>query len=220
MLTPANVLERQIPRLATYDPDTAAVLSRTIRRLPDDRLTPEWCTHAAMLTRTACEAYALAATSDFPQLRRPSVQVYRSDMTTLVRVYHNVHEDHYFLGYCPDHLLIEVAQIQTLAFDTDTDTDFLEFVFDLFNIGDDPDFGVVHPLAAVYRLRGNRSLSKGDVIAVEDAGLPPRYYACEGSGWRALSLSEEPATECMLLYSAPLSTWIDDNGDDATLDPQ
>ena len=54
-------------------------------------------------------------------------------------------------------------------------------MFELFNVGEDPAFGPPHPRAVDYRRCGNRSLSVGDVVAVDG-----RFYACASTGWAAL----------------------------------
>ena len=46
---------------------------------------------------------------------------------------------------------------------------------------EDPAFGPPDPRAVDYRLCRNRSLSVGDIVAVDG-----RFYACEPSGWQAL----------------------------------
>lgn len=54
----------------------------------------------------------------------------------------------------------------------------LEEAFRLFNVGDDPDFGVPDRTALAYRSRKLRSLSVGDVVQVGDTA-----HACESRGW-------------------------------------
>lgn len=63
-----------------------------------------------------------------------------------------------------------------------TDIAVAERAFRLFNVGDDPDFGLVDHRAREYRDRGNRSLSVGDIVAVDG-----RYYTCTASGWRPIT---------------------------------
>ena len=55
------------------------------------------------------------------------------------------------------------------------------FVVMLLNVKEDPAFGPPDPRAVDYRLCRNRSLSVGDIVAVDG-----RFYACEPSGWQAL----------------------------------
>lgn len=66
-----------------------------------------------------------------------------------------------------------------------TGTDICEEVFRLLNVGDDPTFNESgpDPRAVQYRMRGNRSLSVGDVIQI---GV--RWFACASSGWVPLVL--------------------------------
>jgi len=60
--------------------------------------------------------------------------------------------------------------------------DLAEDAFRLFNVGDDPDFGVPDQRALEYRARGNRSLSVGDVVQVGATWL-----AVAGTGFGYLS---------------------------------
>src|SRR5262249_4822114 len=84
-------------------------------------------------------------------------------------------------GYEPTHPI-------TLVYETEMsprhDLDACEKVFELLNIGDDPDFGTPDPTAVEYRARGNRSLSVGDVVSVDG-----RFYACGRVGSTALRRS-------------------------------
>jgi len=69
----------------------------------------------------------------------------------------------------------------------DPDLDVCEWMFWLLNVGDDPDYnnGVAQPLADEYRFHGNRSLSVGDVVAVDD-----EFYACGRVGWVRIDTPE------------------------------
>lgn len=80
-------------------------------------------------------------------------------------------------GYDPGHQLVEVA-----AYLAKSDgMKVLDDAFQIFNVGDNPSFGTPDPRAVAYRLRGNRSLSVGDVVAVDD-----RFFTCSHLGWRML----------------------------------
>jgi hypothetical protein len=57
----------------------------------------------------------------------------------------------------------------------------LERMFFLFNVGDDPAFGTPDPRAVAYRRQRLRSLSMGDVVALDDV-----FYACASVGWKRL----------------------------------
>jgi hypothetical protein len=90
-----------------------------------------------------------------------------------VRIFHNAARDEAgrnlgFFGYQAEHPMVLV-----FAYTTSSDTDgvAVEEAFEEFNIGEGP-------LAQAYRDRGLRSLSVGDVVAVDD-----RYHACAESGW-------------------------------------
>ncbi|MEV0297081.1 hypothetical protein [Nocardia sp. NPDC050710] len=56
-----------------------------------------------------------------------------------------------------------------------TDAQILEYQFELFNNQ------IESAHAHAYSAAGNRSLSVGDVVSIED-----RYYQCEASGWTRL----------------------------------
>jgi hypothetical protein len=62
----------------------------------------------------------------------------------------------------------------------------LEQVFMLFNVGDDPAFGTPDPRAVAYRGQRLRSLSVGDVVALDDA-----FYACASLGWQHLDTAPD-----------------------------
>ncbi|MGW5049723.1 hypothetical protein [Actinokineospora sp. NPDC004072] len=93
-----------------------------------------------------------------------------------VRVYLNTARDS-FRGYRSHHEIVEVAAYLATQHDG-----ILDDAFHTFNVGDDPCFGPPDPRAVVYRLRGNRSLSVGDVIALDD-----EFHSCEPAGWRKLT---------------------------------
>jgi hypothetical protein len=61
--------------------------------------------------------------------------------------------------------------------------DVAEEAFHVFNVGDDPDFGIPDGRAVSYRGACNRSLSVGDVVQVGDIWL-----AVEGVGFRRLTV--------------------------------
>jgi hypothetical protein len=99
-----------------------------------------------------------------------------SDVLT-VHVFHNLGA---FSGirpssYLPGDHVVEV--FQTTA-SSGTPMQVCEDMFELLNVGDDPDFGTPDPRAVAYRARRNRSLSIGDVVAVDGT-----FYACAPSGF-------------------------------------
>lgn len=80
-------------------------------------------------------------------------------------------------GYQPGQPLMRVARY--IIQDNDTEPTILAaHAFRIFNVGDDPDFGVPDPIAVNYRERGNRSLSVGDVVQVANTWL-----ACASGEW-------------------------------------
>ena len=103
-----------------------------------------------------------------------------------MRVYHNVARDAagrplgMLDGYAPDHPVALVAELHlpTTGDDLADVASTLATVFHLFNVGDDPEFGTPDPRAVDYRLRGNRSLSVGDVVALGD-----QHFACARISW-------------------------------------
>ena len=59
------------------------------------------------------------------------------------------------------------------------DTTICRRVFELLNVGDDPERNtVIDPRVVAYRSEGHRSLSVGDVIAIAD-----RWYAVDRVGF-------------------------------------
>ena len=102
-----------------------------------------------------------------------------------VTVYHNVATDPQgrtlgmLDGYAPGHPLVPVA---TYTDDGGDPTAVAEEAFRLFNVGDDPDMGTPDARALAYRARGNRSLSKGDVVHCTD-GQGHWWLACASRGW-------------------------------------
>lgn len=107
-----------------------------------------------------------------------------------VRVFHNnaVAEAALF-GYRPQHSVTEVFTFTALRWGATIEDDGIcEQTFELLNVGDDPAFGEPDARALAYRRNRNRSLSVGDVIAVD-----ARFYTCDSRGWTALPA--EPAIE-------------------------
>ena len=97
-----------------------------------------------------------------------------------VRVFHNNAAPLSFLfGYEKGQTITEVDTY--LEINEDDDVALVRKVFDLFNIGDDPAFGVPDERAVQYRKAGNRSLSVGDVVGIGD-----RFYTFDGSAVRLL----------------------------------
>ena len=102
---------------------------------------------------------------------------------SLVRIFHNNDfRAACSVGYQAGHSVTEVF-VYTTARTTasDDDTVLLAAAYDLLNVKEDPAFGPPDPRAVHYRLCRNRSLSVGDIVAVDG-----RFYACEPSGWQAL----------------------------------
>jgi hypothetical protein len=77
-----------------------------------------------------------------------------------LRIFRNTNRVAMALGHMPDHEVVEVY-----AYDDTTAPHHVaacEQAFELFDIGDDPNFGPPDKRAIEYRRRGNRSLSVGD----------------------------------------------------------
>lgn len=101
-----------------------------------------------------------------------------------VRVFHNNHARGAFLtGYVPGLTVTEVFTYTTSPKAGTSDHEVAEEAFELFNIGDDPEFGTPDRRAVDYRARGNRSLSVGDVLAIDG-----RFFSCDSNGWHALTV--------------------------------
>jgi hypothetical protein len=107
-----------------------------------------------------------------------------------VRVFHNNQraQGAFLRGYEPGQTITEVFTYTTRPQGDTPDHVLADEAFDLFNIGDDPDFGTPDPRAVDYRGRLNRSFSVGDVLAIDG-----RFYSCDSSGWR--ELTEAPPVE-------------------------
>lgn len=95
-----------------------------------------------------------------------------------ITVYHNV-DDSSFFGWKPEHPLVPVFEYA----DSGNDTLILHRAWETFNIGHEPEFNVPaeqRRQALLYRARKLRSLSVGDVIAID--GQP---HAVESFGWQS-----------------------------------
>ncbi|MGM1063107.1 hypothetical protein [Saccharothrix sp. Mg75] len=97
-----------------------------------------------------------------------------------IRVFHNLHDRALLVGH-QGQPVAEVLAYREPPSTRSRDVDLVESAFQLCNIGDDPEFGRPDPRAVRYRHRGNRSLSIGDVVAVDG-----RFYACQRIGWRRI----------------------------------
>jgi len=126
-----------------------------------------------------------AAANEVPTDPVPDAEP-RERTTARVRVFHNNDVRESFLrGYQAGQTVTEVFAYDQPTLDTD-DLGLAERAFEpLFNIGDDPSFGEPDQRAVDYRSRGNRSLSVGDVIAIDEL-----FLSCDSSGWR--ELDQEP----------------------------
>lgn len=104
-----------------------------------------------------------------------------------VRVFHNNNAPHSFSsGFKLNDSITEVYSYTVLVTGEVRDEDLAEEAFTLFNVGHDPEFGTPDLRAVEYRAAGNRSLSIGDVVAING-----RFHALTRSrGW--CELAEEP----------------------------
>jgi hypothetical protein len=105
--------------------------------------------------------------------------------TVPVRVFHNVATDSEgramgFFGYEADHAVVEV--FRTTASAHDDPLTVCSHIFELLNIGHDPQFGTPDPRAVAYRNCGHRSLSVGDCMAVGD-----QFYAVAAFGFTPIA---------------------------------
>lgn len=76
-----------------------------------------------------------------------------------------------------DHLVLAYTCTLTGSATT-TDAEFLERVFAMFNDHPDPNFSGDAAHTAAWYDSGLRSLSVGDVVAIDG-----RHYACDSHGW-------------------------------------
>ncbi|NUT99186.1 MAG: hypothetical protein HOY78_44995 [Saccharothrix sp.] len=98
-----------------------------------------------------------------------------------IRIFHNLSDRAMLSGYLGRPVVEVLAYQEPPALRT-RDVDLVEAAFQLCNVGDDPEFGRPDPRAIGYRRRGNRSLSIGDIVAVDG-----RFYACQRIGWRRIA---------------------------------
>lgn len=126
-------------------------------------------------------------------------------MTLTITVWHNVAQDKHerplgmIDGYQPGHPLTPVARFETER----AGEDVLAEVCRLYNVGDDPDFGTPDDRALAYRRRGNRSLSVGDIVQVNQ-----QWWVCDRVGWKYIN---PPAAEGRTGGTVYGSTRIADN---------
>ncbi|WP_215544992.1 hypothetical protein [Amycolatopsis sp. CA-230715] len=106
-----------------------------------------------------------------------------SARTVRVRVFHNTSHAVMADGYVVTDTFVEVYTYDEPAVDPDiSDIQIAERMFYLFNVGDDPSHGEPDVHAIEYRSQGNRSLSKGDAIAIDG-----RFWVCDSAGWTLIS---------------------------------
>lgn len=114
---------------------------------------------------------------------------------TTVTIYHNIATDEVgrplgmLDGYTAGQPLVPVARY-TAEGEPYT---LLSAAFDTFNVGETG-------IAANYRSAGNRSLSVGDVVQVEDA-----WYACASYGWDVIDAPQWLAIGATTHGTKPLS---------------
>lgn len=119
--------------------------------------------------------------------------------TVRVRAFHNI--DAGFLAYKPsDRVTLVFAAAEPAA----APEAICEALFELLNIGDDPALGTPDPRAVAYRERGNRSLSVGDVVAVDKRpDGPADFYAVASTGFT--SIAEPRIVATAYIGTTPLS---------------
>lgn len=126
----------------------------------------------------------------------------------IIRVFHNNNfRDAVLFGYQPVHTLTEVYRYPP----ADDDRSHPQYAYDLFNVGDDPSiFERPDQRAIEYRALANRSLSVGDVIAIQDSDGDTRWYACATVGWDTLDtppVIHNQEHHGTTPYDAPLITY-------------
>jgi hypothetical protein len=93
-----------------------------------------------------------------------------------VRVFLNTEILAMAFGYATGQPVVEVARYDDA--ESENAEAALHRAFQIFNVGDDPEFGPVDPRAVAFRERGNRSLSVGDLVELDRT-----MYACGRDGW-------------------------------------
>ncbi len=136
----------------------------------------------------------------------------------MVTVFHNIATDPQgrsvgmLDGYQVGHPLVPVA-----TYPHETSSDLPEVICDaafrLFNVGDDPERGTPDPRAVLYRARGNRSMSKGDVVRI-DRATSRVWFACASFGWVEIAEPQWFAVDATRYGTTPLdvlsSDWQED----------
>ncbi|MFE9328944.1 hypothetical protein ACIHDR_49465 [Nocardia sp. NPDC052278] len=107
---------------------------------------------------------------------RDSIALITNPVGPLIRIFHY----DMFDDIRPAYRRNRVAELVFSYHDTDaapwaTHKEILERQFELFNIGESH-------FAEKYFERGNRSLSVGDVVGIDN-----QYYSCDPSGWSVTS---------------------------------
>ncbi|WNV83138.1 hypothetical protein [Umezawaea sp. Da 62-37] len=132
-----------------------------------------------------CDPAVLGSAFCIPGDGMTTTQTTAAPTDVQVRVFHNNHlREKYLRGYEPGQTVTEVFVYTTAAETGAPDLDWVIAyeAYRLFNVGDDPQFGTPDPRAVDYRARRNRSLSIGDVIAIDG-----RFLSCDSRGWSALT---------------------------------
>lgn len=115
-------------------------------------------------------------------------------MRTMIKIFHNLATDDegrhlaWVFGYTPGDPLAEVFRYTVGGTVARRDDEAVcAHAFDVFNVGDDPAFcvdGLPEPLAVMYRSKGLRSLSVGDVVSIAGIlGDDERCYAVASRGF-------------------------------------
>jgi hypothetical protein len=104
--------------------------------------------------------------------------------TLKITVLHNVAADEHgrswgFFGYVPGHPLVPVVQYEE-AGSAIRLPQACEAAFERFNVGTDE-------IATDYRERRNRSLSVGDVLAIQVPTGTTVWYTCQSVGWVSIT---------------------------------
>jgi hypothetical protein len=119
--------------------------------------------------------------------------------TMTVGVWHNIAvPENFLVGWQPAHPMVKVFAYDIPAEQALDPYVVLEDAFFTFNEGDDV-------RAQEYRARGNRSLSKGDVVAIGEVA-----WACASNGWEQISgrinTGDWPIDQCRRHGSTPWTT--------------
>ncbi|TDD35491.1 hypothetical protein [Saccharopolyspora elongata] len=127
-----------------------------------------------------------------PEAQAPTTGPLLRPRPSTVRIFHNIDID-VVTTYRPGHRLVEVYTFDEPTSRAETDRTVADRVLTQFST----EYDAVDLRAIEYFQAGNRALSVGDVIAIDD-----RFYARGSSGWDRI---ESPTLELMPHRTVPMT---------------